>query len=387
MKPMNSREEKQVHQGEIDVTPQEAGFLPEKLDYLDAFFLDLIAQDKLQCASYLLSRQGHVFAHRSMGKLKYNDDSLAFMPDSIRRVASITKLFAAVSIMQLIEEGKLYLDQPVYTVIEEFDNDAHKEITIFHLLTHSSGLRADPGYFLEPYPKGWWAYVSAAEEGEDVSWIEAILSGPMQSKPGEAWSYSSAGYCMLGEIVSRVSGTPVEQYICQMINGPLGMPHSFFDVPEELHDRVCLTHEWGEKRLKPDKDRAKWPPRVSGGMYSTLPDLWRFGQMLLNLGTLEGTRILGRKTVEAMMRNHLPGGLPAFRWGLKRREIYGLGLALASNKDTCSPGTFHHEGAGACGLYIDPVEELVFAYFVPTTHDWVAESVVGPRTIVWSGLA
>lgn len=316
---MSDKPKTAVHVGETQTSPEKVGYIPERLDRLDEHFLDLIEQEKLQCASYLLARHGQVFACKSMGKLRYDDDR-DFLPDSIRRIASITKAFAAVAVVKLIEDGLLYLQQPVASIIDEFDTDVHKGITIWNLLTHTTGLPPDPGYFTEPYPMGWWHIAEGAKAMEqDMNWIKAILCGPLHAEPGEEWIYSSAGFCILGEIVSRVSGTPVEEYILQTIAQPIGMTRSFFDVPKELHDQVCVTNDWGDKDLKGDEDQSGWPPRTAGGLYSTLLDLYRFAQMLLNQGTFEGVRILGRKAVEAMTRNWLIE-VPAFQWGASSSE-------------------------------------------------------------------
>jgi CubicO group peptidase (beta-lactamase class C family) len=388
---MSNKPKIAVRVGETQTSPEKVGYVAERLDRLDEHFLDLIEQEKLQCASYLLARHGKVFACKSMGRLRYDDDGGDFLPDSIRRIASITKAFAAVAVMKLVEDGLLYLQQPVASIIDEFDTDIHKGITIWHLLTHTAGLPPDPGYFTEPYPMGWWHIAEGAKAMEqDIDWIKAILCGPLHAEPGEEWVYSSAGFCILGEIVSRVSGTPVEEYILQTIAQPIGMTRSFFDVPKELHDQVCITNDWGDKGLKRDEDRSGRPPRTAGGLYSTLPDLYRFAQMLLNLGTLEGVRILGRKAVEAMTRNWLIE-VPAFQWGGKlKRKSYGLGLEVRVSAHPSlgitSPDTYNHEGAGRCAMYIDPAEQLIAVYMVPTTIDWLPESVINPQAIIWSGL-
>jgi CubicO group peptidase (beta-lactamase class C family) len=177
------------------------------------------------------------------------------------------------------------------------------------------------------------------------------------------------------------------------------MEHTFYDVSEKLHGQVCITDDWGEEELtreRAEEDRTKWPPRVAGGLYSTLHDLWKLGQMLLDKGTLDGTRILGRKTVEAMTRNQLRPNTQAFYWGDRiPSKQYGVGLdvyekpdILAWNRELLSPGSFSHEGAGRSGMYVDPAEGLVFVYFAPVTDvDWVPEAVVNPLSVVWSGLS
>ena len=93
---------------------------------------------------------------------------------------------------------------------------------------------------------------------------------------------------------------------------PLGLNNTFFDVPEELFGRICYTNSWQEKNHKTKEDRAGKAPRTGGGIYSTLQDLFKFGQMTLEKGSLEGVKILSRKSIEYMTRNHLNKNVPAF---------------------------------------------------------------------------
>jgi CubicO group peptidase (beta-lactamase class C family) len=370
-----------IRQEIINALPSEVGYSEDKIFELNNFMRRLIEENKIQCGSFLISRYGKIIACNSMGSLTYKENSTDFMPDSIRRIASITKLFTSIAIMQLIEQGKIFLYQTVSSIIDEFMNNLHGDITIFHLLTHTSGLASDGGYFSEPYPKGWWSDSSSG------SWIKKMLSGPLQSKPGEAFGYCSSGFAILGEIISRVSGMSYEDYIHENVLEPLGIQNSFFIIPDELKHRVCLTSQWDEQRLMSQVPNAYMPPRSSGGLYSNLEDLWRLGQMFLNKGTFNGNRILSRKAVEAMTRNHL-NNIPAYYWGANYKSIkMGLGVSLASCADTITtPETFGHEGAGRSAIYIDPVEELVAVYFVPSEVEWAPESILSPRNIIWSGL-
>src|SRR5690606_27599387 len=140
---------------------KEAGFSEEVLERLNDHFAQLIKADKIQCASYVLARHGKVFADGAMGRLRFDRPESVMNKDSIRRIASVTKLFTAVAIFQLIEEGKLFLRQSVADWIEEFKHPLYESINIMHLLTHTSGLRADPFYYLEPYPAGWGSVLFA----------------------------------------------------------------------------------------------------------------------------------------------------------------------------------------------------------------------------------
>ncbi len=370
-----------LHMGHTDTTPEEVEYDSRRLLLLDDLFKNLVQQKKLQCAGYLLSRRGKIFAHKSMGQLSGLGEQGPFLTNSIRRVASITKAFTAVTVMRLLEDGKLYLDQPTHTVIGEMDNPIHNGITIFHLLTHTSGLSPDPGSFMEPYPRGWW------DGPYSPSWIKNILAGPVLCKPGEEWIYSSSSFSILGEIISRISGVSYDEYVKQIIIEPLGLKRTFFDVPDDLFNEVCVLNEWDDQRLRSTEPRTNLPPRAGGGLYSTMEDLHVFGQMLLNNGESNGQRVLGRKTVEMMTRNQL-FGIPSTQWSVNRKSVkFGLGLGLSSGpREIVSAEAYNHEGAGRCALYIDPVEKFVAVYFVPSIPDWVPESLINTRNIIWSGI-
>lgn len=368
-----------VHRGEIEVSPAEVGYDERQLDVLDRHFVTLIEEREIQAASYLIARGGQVFAKRSMGKLQEDGEGGDFMPDSIRGIASITKVFTTISILQLMERGLLHLDNRVLMYLKEFDTEMHGNITIRHLLTHTAGIVADPGYFTEPYPRHW-----RRDMPKDMNWIEAVLQGPLLSEPGEVWNYSSSGYALLGEIISRVSGMNYYDYVKQNIIEPLGLNDTHFKVPEHKLARVCTDSE-GEREWVVNVEEYQTPPRASGGMFSTLHDLFILGQLLLNKGTYGEARILGRKSVEWMTSIQLHG-VPAFHWGAKYKDYpYGIGLHIYTD-GIWSKGTFAHEGAGRCGLYMDPVEDLLLVHFAPMGNRWVERAMTYIPNIVWAGL-
>jgi CubicO group peptidase (beta-lactamase class C family) len=134
-----------------------------------------------------------------------------------------------------------------------------------------------------------------------------------------------------------------------------------------------------------DPSRKHNPIIGTGGLQSTLYDLFKFAGMMLNKGSLGDTRILSRKSVEAATRNHLKD-VYAFAWDVECKDKkYGLGWSIAY-RSLPTPGTFAHEGAGRCAMYIDPAEEFIAIYFVPTKVDWVPESLISPLGIMWGGL-
>jgi CubicO group peptidase (beta-lactamase class C family) len=370
-----------IHTGCLDAKPEDVGFDPLKVDMLDAWFLETIEAGHLQAASYVLSRHGKVFAHKSMGALCGIEPKGDFLPDSLYGIASATKPFTAAAIMQLVEQGKIALEQPVSMILDEFNTPLHQKISVFHLLTHTSGLASDPGSHAEPYPRASW------EQGLDkTNWIPFVLKGPLQFPVGEVWNYCSHGFMILGEIIARVSGMTYAQYMQEYVLEPLEMTHSFFDIPDAHRENVCIVTDDDKESL----DRPRQPGFVSswvacGDLYSTPYDLWKFGQMLLNKGNFRGKRILGRKMVEAMTRNHLHG-IPAYNWGVHIKEKpFGLGCEV-DKEPIFSPGTITHEGYGWTSFLADPIEQLVCVFVTPGKVDWWEAKPMCARSIVLAGI-
>lgn len=365
--------------GKTETSAVKANYCDERIDLLEDYYGTLIDSGKIRAAGFLLGRNGKVFANRAAGKHVFTDDSGPAKPDAIKRMASITKVFTATAAMKLVEDGKLWLEQPVKSIIKEFDTPMHGEINLQHLLTHTSGLPADGGYFCEPYPIDWFDHINKKD------WIKRLLSGPLQAKPGSQWNYSTLGFAVVGELITRASGMPMEEYIEQNIYKPLGMTRSFFNPPEALKKEITTTEKWEADDIA-GKDGKLHFSLGGFGAYASLPDLFRFAQSYLNGGTLDGVRILGRKTVEAMTRNQLDG-VPSFHWSkncINYRQ--GLGWGFFCDGPTVSPECYNHEGWGWCSLFIDPKESFVFASYMNTHEEWDPDVMVKPRTIAFSGI-
>jgi CubicO group peptidase (beta-lactamase class C family) len=379
-----------THKGRVDLEPEMVGLDGGRLALLREHFSRLIDANKLQAASYLVARGGQIVMNESLGKLTNQEDSTDLLPLSPRRVYSITKMFTSVAIMQLIEQGKLFVHQEVSTIMPEFDNDLFRKISIWHLLTHTSGLMGDPGSNGEAYPLpwyDWWVGVSKskAKSWEANDWLRIALSGRLMSKPGEVCTYCSSGFAVLGEIIARITGMPYEDYILKYIAIPLGMERTFFVVPEHLRKETCFVNRYEYGNIFEPQDRTGMPPLASNGLYSTTEDLWKLGEALLNNGTLNGTEILSRRSIATLVSNQLKD-IPSNSWGMNVSDYpMALGLSL-KDEDLCTPGTYSHEGHGHSGLYIDPHERLIFSYFVPNKEGYVPEAVNNPRAIVWSAL-
>ncbi len=370
----------EIHTGNTHTTAEDVKYNSEKMDILNNHLQELIKADKLQGASYLLSRNGNVFAHSSMGKLSFQDENSDLMPDSLRNIASITKMFTAVLIMKLIENGRLYLEQPVSDILEEFNNQTHGKITIFHLLTHTSGLSADTGYHLEPYP-----VEISAELMNNKDWLKRCLTGPLQAPVGKVWAYCTIGYAILGEIIRRITGKTYEQNLKEMILTPLKMDSTFIQIPVKYHNRLCVVNKEDLEDCEPLEEETLYPMVSGGGIISSLSDMWKFGEMLRNGGIFEGQRILSRITTNQMVINQLDG-ITAREWGSDEAvKPMGMGVFLES-RGIVPSGTFGHEGGGRCFLYVDKANAFTAISFIPSKHVWVPESQLNVMNIIWSGI-
>jgi len=371
-----------MHEGKTDCSPKDVGYNPKTVDRLDALCHELIDKNIIQAACYLMARHGKVFAHKSTGRLRPAKDSGPCLPDSLRPVASLTKAFTAVGIWQLLEQGRIHLHQYVREILKDFDTRMHEEITIFQLLTHTSGLMAI-GSFLEPYYAPWDNSITKDD------WIRRFLAGPLQFKSGATWNYCNMGFMFLAEIIAKVSGMEYDKYIEENILKPLGMTNSHFFPPKEKHDRICLTEEGDDWCLKRTREEfASISIMGAGALVSSVPDMYKFGQMLLSGGTFNGARIVGRKTVESGTKRHVKD-LISYNWHGKLFDSshlvsYGLGLEIDKHK-FLTDGTYDHEGAGGILLYMDPKEDFMFAGIFSST-DWHGDSWVSPLAVAWSGI-
>jgi CubicO group peptidase (beta-lactamase class C family) len=383
---------------ETEYSPRNVGYDPQRVETLTHFFEDLIEKKKILSANYCLARDGKVFANNAVGKLSYREeDTRELQPDTIQEIASITKMFTAVAIWQLVEDGKLRVNQKVGEIIEEFSFKPFDEITIAHLLSHTSGLKPDGGCFENKYHISQWDFI---REDKGKNWIAAALRTGMYKKPGEEWAYCSFGYVILGEIISRVSGEFANDYITKHIIKPCGLINTGFGYRrKEIVARTNIPDEHQEKMVNEIlagtyKDELKgtaWEkiPGTGGGIYSTAYDLCRFGIMLQQGGYIDGNRILGRKAIEKMTTLYTQPHIKDYCWnaGGPYRQ-YGLGPDMRCNDASIyTQGTFFHEGAGGCCLIIDPTEKMVAAWFIPFINDvWCPEPLYNAAAVMWSGI-
>jgi len=378
-----------------DFTSKEVGYEESRINAINDLFEAHIREKKIISANYCLARDGKVFANNAIGKLSYREEDVREVsPDTLQRIASITKLFTSVAIWKLVEDGKLRVNQRVGEIIEEFNEGPFYDITIAHLLSHTSGLHPDPGCFPNKYFVSPWEFIS---QDKDNNWIAAALRSGMRKKPGEEWAYCSFGFAILGEVITRVSGVFADDYVMEQVVKPCGLKNTGYNLnKKELVDRTNIPHERREKVLQSilegsyqEEEAFKNVPGTAGDMYSTAYDLCRFGIMLQQNGYLDGNRIIGRKTIEKMTALYTGPEIRDYCWnagGVVR--AYGLGPDLRCNEASLyTKGTFFHEGAGGCALIIDPTEGMVAAWFIPFVNEvWCPEPIYNAPAVMWSGL-
>jgi len=210
--------------------------------------------------------------------------------------------------------------------------------------------------------------------------VEKLSRIPLEFSPGDAWNYS-VSTDVVGHLVEVISGQPLDAFLKERIFQPLAMPDTAFEVPAEKLQRFAANYRRTPQKevvLEDDPQASSYAGGVTffsggGGLVSTAHDYLRFCQMLLGGGELEGARILGRKTIELMTRNHLPEGGDLARWstGLFSEVAYGgtgFGLGFSINQGPAragqigSPGEYAWGGAASTIFWIDPAEELIVLF-------------------------
>jgi CubicO group peptidase (beta-lactamase class C family) len=395
------------------MTPQDLGFLPERLDrigaHIKAKYLDT---GKLPCADVLIAR-GDEVAYRS---------TQGVTEDAIFRIASMTKPVTSVAFMQLVEQGKVALSEPVAKYIPEFADlgvfvsgggnqpfvtrPPTNRLNLIDLMRHTSGFTYS---FQERTPVD-AAYRKTELEhwGKNTgqSFVDHLAKIPLEFDPGTSWNYS-VSTDVLGVIVERVSGQKLGDYFREHIFGPLGMDDTFFHVPLEKAARLpeaYAFHPTEKKKLvdHPGAD-SSWAGRHTfesggGGLASTTADYLRFSQMLLNGGALDGAQIISPKTLELMTANHLPGGGDLTQhskslFSEAENAGIGFGLGFACNIDPAatlipgSKGEFYWGGMYSTAFLIDPVEDIIMIFMtqlMPSSTYPVRREI---RTMMYAALS
>jgi len=311
--------------------------------------------------------------------------------DALFRIASMTKPVTSVALMQLIEQGKIGLDDPAekylpelvgLKVFESFDaktgayqlRAASRPATVKHFLAHTSGLAY-------PFTSETWRDFKP-KPGETYP-----FGGPLLFDPGERWHYSTSTD-VVGKLVEVVSGQKLEDYFRQHIFAPLKMDDTSYNVPEAKGSRLVAQQWRGGERMdgaielqKPQTGLTIAAPIGGGGLASTAEDYGRFVRMFLNGGTLDGARVLKAETVALMGQNHIGAvSVPALKSALPRsadftfiadgRDKWGLGFLITADQvpGKRSPGSLSWGGINNTFFWIDPargVAGVIMMQFLP----------------------
>lgn len=363
------------------------GMAPDRLERIDRMLEGAVSDGQIPGGVALIAKNGEIVYHRAFGMSGVAEER-PFQKDDIFRIASQTKAITATAVMMLWEEGLFRLDDPISKYIPEFGNPqvldqfneadttyttrpSTREITIRHLLTHTSGL----GYgVIDSDPRFRMIYKKAGVTDlfttEDIPVSESvrILAGlPLHHEPGEAFTYSE-GLDVLGYFIEIISGMPLDAFFRERIFDPLGMDDTWFYLPDSLAGRlVPVQHEVdGKWELYPvtfyDTDYpvtgAKRFFSGGAGLSSTARDYAVFLQMYLNKGEYRGVRLLSRTTVEAIMANQI-GDL----WGGGPMD-YGLAFGVVNEAGVAKGGeggmgTFDWGGYFNTQYFADPGEQLI----------------------------
>ena len=341
----------------------------------------------------LVVRNGTVAYHKAFG-FSDREKQRPMLPDSIFRIASMTKPMVSVAIMMLVEEGRIRLVNPVSTYLPEMrglkvgvektdkagkrklgSQAARREMSVQDLLRHTSGLTY--GQFGDSLVKAAYRKAKVFDADQTTAeFITKLSKLPLQNQPGEVWDYSMSTD-VLGRIVEVVSGLDLDRFIAERITGPLGMRDTGFMVSAKDADRIAEAQVDPKTGERPPMSRTltRRPKFLSGGggMVSTAPDYLRFAQMLLGGGEREGVRILSRKSVELMRSDHLPPGI-AFSATTRAQfeesapipefgQGFGLGFCVRKeaglNPVPGSVGDFYWSGVHGTYFWIDPSEQLI----------------------------
>jgi len=368
-------------------SPESVGISTERLARIDQMCTDAVAEGQVPGIVSLVARDGKIVHWKAYG-MADNEKNRQLKRDDIFRIASQTKAITSTAVMMLWEDGKFRLDDPISKYIPEFKNPqvlsrfkysdttwtgipASKEITIRHLLTHTSGI----GYGLIDgderiqmiYQKAGITDLFTTEKITIGESVKKLAKLPLHHHPGERYTYSE-GLDVLGYFIEVVSGMPFDEFLKTRIFDPLGMDDTRFYFPESKADRlVAVQHQvdgmWKKYPITfydPDYPVKGAKTFFSGGagLSSTAKDYATFLQMYLNGGEYNGVRLLSRTTVRSMMGNHSGELFP----GMERYHGLAFGVVTPEGQykgGWGSTGTFDWGGYFNTQYFADPEENII----------------------------
>src|SRR5262245_1706911 len=362
--------------------PEAIGLSSARLERLSDAFKREVDKGTLPGATVLVARKGQIGWFDAIGR----QSPLASTPmthDTIFRIFSMTKPIVSIGIMMLLEDGQFLLSDPVAKFIPEFSETkvgienngkldlvpAKRQMTVQDLLRHTSGLTYDHtgnGLVQQLYK----ASQLRSRKISNAEHAKMLATIPLVCQPGAEWNYSRSTD-IPGRIIEVVSGKSLGAFLTERILAPLQMAETAFSTGEQNAGRLAepfAKDPWNGDEIKLFNMLEK-PVMESGGggLVSTTMDYARFCQMLLNGGSLEGNRIIGRKTLELMASDHLAPDVKIKGELVPPGHRFGLGFAVRTDAGIApflgSTGQFFWSGMAGTFFWIDPKEEL-FAVFM-----------------------
>ncbi len=360
--------------GELErVTPEQVGLSSERLERITQTLRADVERGRIPGAVVIVARKDRIAYARAIG---FRDKAAAAVmtPDTMFRIASMTKPLVTVAALSLYEEGRLFLSDPVSKYIPALKNQtvglerapAQREMTIQDLMRHTSGLTYGNRGTTELYKLYPESSNAASLTLTMDEFIATLSKAPLLHQPGTQWEYSLSTD-VLGRVVEVVAGKPLGEVLAERVYGPLKMSDTTFLVPADKSGRVAQAlpahPDTGAPYPLADPTKPRKFDCGGGCAVSTAGDYARFAQMLLNRGTLDGVRVLAPKTVQLMTADHL-GPIargpvyyagPGYTWGLGLAVRQENGLSPLAG----SAGDFFWPGAYATYWWADPKAELV----------------------------
>jgi len=317
-------------------------------------------------AAILVAEQGIPMEPGCFGRMRLEADSPPIQSDTIFLVASVTKPVTVTGVMLLVERGKISLDDAVASIIPEFGNRGKEQIKIRHLMTHTSGLP-------DMLPENQKLRVVEAPLGE---FIRRIYDLGLDFPPGTNIQYQSYAIAILGDIIERIEGTSLPEFLHHEIFQPLGMNDTALGVRDLETERIAHVNtadiEMGGVKMRDtnwDWNKPYWRNLGApwGGMFTTVGDMFRFCQTFPNGGEFERVGVLKTETVQAMTMDQTTPmqAIPEFAKG----QAWGLGWRIQPEHgvpyfgDLVSPGSYGHTGATGTLVWVAPVKELICILF------------------------
>lgn len=335
------------------------GFDVERLDRARQLCRAATESGAIPGAALVVSRHGDVILNEAWGRM--DAAGTPAILDTVWLIASVTKPIVCMGLCLLLERGLLGLDDPVHRHLPEFAGEDRRQVTVRHLLTHTSGLP-------DMLPEN----VSLRKEHAPLSeFVQRICATPLLFAPGTNISYQSTGIALIGELIERLSGKSCAQFLREEFFLPLGMENTSLGWRPELSGKVA---ECFQQQETPPTDwdwnsdywrgfGAPW-----GGMFSTAPEVASFMHLLLRTGKWDGLELLGTPTVREATRNQTEL-LPDLPRSARRRYSWGLGWRVMEAReseyfgDLLSPTAYGHAGATGTGVWSDPESGVTFVLF------------------------